>query len=138
MAKTPYVGIGIILRNEKQQILVGRRKNSHAPYYSIPGGHMEIGETFLATARRELEEETGLILEQGQVIAITNNLETYQESGLHYVSVVVEALAYRGNLENREPNKCEGWICAIPTIFPSHILMPADNPSPAYCANQSA
>ena len=62
MTTTPMVGIGIIIVNEHNQILIGKRKNSHAPYYSIPGGHMEVGETFRQCAIREVKEETNLTI----------------------------------------------------------------------------
>ena len=46
---TPYprVGVGVILVNHQGQVLLGKRKGSHAPYWSIAGGHLELGESFL-------------------------------------------------------------------------------------------
>ena len=82
---TPYprVGVGVILTNGQGQVLLGKRKGSHAPYWSIAGGHLELGETFESAAIREVEEETGFVIRQPRVIAVTNNLETWRESGLH-------------------------------------------------------
>ena len=71
------------------QVLIGKRIGHHAQKYSIPGGHLELGETFEETAIRELKEETNLDTKNPKVIAITNNLETYREEGLHYVSVML-------------------------------------------------
>ncbi|SMY32335.1 nucleotide triphosphate diphosphatase NUDT15 [Photobacterium andalusiense] len=118
-AVTPMVGIGIIIVNQQGQILIGKRKNSHAPYYSIPGGHMELGETFSQCATREVEEETGLIIYEPQVIAVTNNLATYHESGKHYISVALLATDFSGELTLKEPDKCEGWLWVDPTQVPS-------------------
>jgi 8-oxo-dGTP diphosphatase len=42
----PKVGVGIIMQNAQNEILIGKRKGSHAPLFSIPGGHLENGETF--------------------------------------------------------------------------------------------
>ena len=42
----PRVGVGVILLNPQGKILLGKRKGSHAPYWSIPGGHLEHGESF--------------------------------------------------------------------------------------------
>lgn len=36
-------------------------KHKERDTYEVPGGHREIGETILETARRELQEETGAI-----------------------------------------------------------------------------
>ena len=90
---TPYprVGVGVILVNHQGQVLLGKRKGSHAPYWSIAGGHLELGETFESAAIREVAEETGFQISNPSVIAVTNNLETWRESGLHYVSVTLLA-----------------------------------------------
>lgn len=41
----PRVGVGVILTNSQGQVLLGKRKGSHAPYWSIAGGHLELGES---------------------------------------------------------------------------------------------
>ncbi|SDJ54368.1 ADP-ribose pyrophosphatase YjhB, NUDIX family [Ferrimonas sediminum] len=114
----PKVGIGVIIHRDDGKILVGKRKGSHAPYYSIPGGHLELGETFEQTAIREVKEETGLTISNPQVIAITNNLRTYREEGQHFVSVVLVAPHGGDTPVNCEPDKCEGWQWVDPTRLP--------------------
>ena len=51
-------GAGVILLNEKNEILLGRRTDND--YWDYPAGSMEIGESFEECARREVFEETGL------------------------------------------------------------------------------
>ncbi|WP_298441708.1 NUDIX domain-containing protein [uncultured Ferrimonas sp.] len=117
-ATRPTVGVGIILQRQDGKVLLGKRKNAHAPYWSIPGGHMEAGETFEQTAIRELQEETGVRLDAVTVIGLTNNLATFAAEGLHSISVCVYA-RYQGQLiTNREPDKCEGWHWFEPTALP--------------------
>lgn len=113
----PRVGVGVILENASGEILVGKRKGSHAPYWSIAGGHLELGETFESAAIREVEEETGLCINRPRVVAITNNLETWQESGLHYVSVILHTRV-TGEPRLCEPEKCEGWYWVSPHALP--------------------
>jgi len=105
----PGVGIGVIIQNEHGQVLIGRRKGSHSPYYSIPGGHLENGETFEVAARKEIMEETGLTLHNLHIVALTNNLRTYRESGKHYVSVTFLCTEFEGVPKVMEPEKCESW-----------------------------
>ncbi len=114
------VGVGVIIKNREGEILVGRRKTSHAPYYSIPGGHLEEGESFESCGAREILEETGIVInpENMRVIAVTNDLETFKESGRHYISVILLAESYEGKVELKEPDKCEGWIWAAPENLP--------------------
>ena len=51
-------GAGVILVNEKNEILLGRRTDNG--YWDYPAGSMELGESFEECARREVFEETGL------------------------------------------------------------------------------
>ncbi len=105
----PGVGIGVIIQNDKGQILFGKRKGSHSPYYSIPGGHLENGESFEEAARKEIIEETGLDLKELSLVALTNNLRTYEETGKHYVSITFLCKAFEGEPKVMEPEKCESW-----------------------------
>lgn len=122
MSNEVKVGIGVIILNSENMILIGKRINSHAPYYSLPGGHIALGETFENTAIREIKEETNLTIENPKVIAVTNNLETYEKEGKHYISVILLAKTFQGVLRNMEPNKCEGWKWVCPTQLPSPLF----------------
>ncbi|GIQ89502.1 hypothetical protein KIPB_011992, partial [Kipferlia bialata] len=110
----------IIIVNESGKVLLGRRRNSHAPYWSIPGGKLELGETFEACAAREGLEETGLTLEHCEVISLSNNLQTYREEGVHFISVFLLCKYgdWTGTPENREPEKCHGWEWHDPQALP--------------------
>jgi 8-oxo-dGTP diphosphatase len=56
----PSVGVGCIVLKEKSILLVRRLYPPQKGKWSVPGGHVELGESVLETARRELLEETGL------------------------------------------------------------------------------
>jgi len=114
----PSVGIGVIIQNDKGEILVGKRRSKYAPWYSIPGGHLEMGETFEEAAIKEVKEETGLDIKNLKVIAVTNNLRTYESSGKHYVSINLFTNEFIGVPQNLEPEKCEGWFWVSPHELP--------------------
>ncbi len=116
--KYTRVGTGIIVVNNKGEILMGRRKGSFAPYFSLPGGHLEPGETFEDNAVREAKEETNLDISNPKVIGVTNNLETYRLEGKPYVSIVMCTDTFTGELRNREPEKCESWEWYDPRQLP--------------------
>ncbi len=118
----PRVGIGVVILNHQGEILIGKRTGRHAPYYSIPGGNLDAGETFEEGARREIKEETNLDIENPEVIAVTNNLETYRCEGLHYISIILLAKNFSGELKNREPEKCAGWFWANPKSLPEPLF----------------
>jgi 8-oxo-dGTP diphosphatase len=114
----PRAALGVIIVNKDGKVLVGKRKSKLAPYYSIPGGHLEMGETFEAGAIREVKEETNLDIQNPVVIAVTNNLETFRAQGKHYVSVVLLATEYTGELKIMEPDKLGEFAWVDPRKLP--------------------
>lgn len=128
MRERPKVGVGVIIQNAANEILIGKRKGSHAPFFSIPGGHLENGETFEAAAIKEVFEETGLVIYHPKVICVTNNLRTYANEGKHYVSVNLFVDEFSGELQVKEKEKCEWW----------HWFALDDIPQPQFDASEFA
>jgi ADP-ribose pyrophosphatase YjhB (NUDIX family) len=118
MADKPRVGLGVIVENAQGQILIGKRTGSHAPYYSIPGGSLENGESFEEGSIRELQEEHKITIIEPKVIAVTNNLETYRAEGLHFISVILVAKSFLGEPVINEPDKCDEILWANPRHLP--------------------
>lgn len=114
----PGVGLGVIIVNSEGKVLIQKRIGSHAQKYSIPGGGLEMGETFEAGAIREIQEEVGIEIKNPQVIAVSNNLETYREEGVHYISVVLLAESFEGEPKIMEPNKCAELLWCDPRDLP--------------------
>lgn len=114
----PRVGLGIIIENDKSQILVIKRKGSHAPYWSIPGGKLKLGETFEAGAAREVKEELDIDLGDPEVIAVTNNLKTYEAEGVHFISIILLAKTFKGEPKIMEPDKLTEIIWVDPHDLP--------------------
>lgn len=112
------MGLGIIIVNDKGQILVRRRIGSHAPKFSIPGGALELGETFEEGAIREVQEECGITLSRPKVIALTNNLETFAEEGVHFISVILVARQFEGEPKITEPHRHTDQRWVDPTDLP--------------------
>lgn len=59
---------GVIIENESRQLLLQHRLDNDK--WGLPGGGMNIGETFAEAARREVYEETGLIVGDLQLFGI--------------------------------------------------------------------
>ena len=114
----PHLGIGVILLNPDGHILIGKREGSHAPFWSIPGGYLEPGETFETAAIREVKEETGLDIANPVVVGVSNNLETWKAEGVHVVSVFLLSKDFSGTLTLMEPDKCSGWQWCDPSNLP--------------------
>lgn len=66
-----------ILIEESRILLIKRVKNNEAPYWVIPGGHIEIGETPGQALVREFLEETGLEVELRKLEVVKNGEKFY-------------------------------------------------------------
>ena len=56
----PIVGVGGVVIEDERVLLIRRGTEPLKGQWSIPGGTLELGETLMEGAARELKEETGL------------------------------------------------------------------------------
>ena len=120
----PRVGLGVLLLNGKEELLLGKRLGSHGSHtWGPPGGHLEFGESFEDCAVREVLEETGIDIYDPVFCALTNDV--FEEEGKHYVSLFMKAL-----LEDEqtpqilEPNKTQEWRWFSQDALPSPLFLP--------------
>ncbi|RUR09862.1 NUDIX hydrolase [Legionella sp. km772] len=85
----PRVGIGVLIFDQ-DKLLLGQRQQSHGnATWGPPGGHLEFGEEFEECACREVKEETGLIIANPTLFAVTNDL--FPQESKHYISIFLTA-----------------------------------------------
>ena len=107
-------------------MLTGTRKGSHGEgERSIPGGHLEYGETFKDVCYRELEEETGVTRAMVENFPFEHygfSEDFYDEK--HYVTLyfIIDIGKNVLPIENREPDKCEGWEWRALTDVPQKMF----------------
>ena len=91
--------------------------------WALPGGHLDLGESFEDCAVRELLEETGIIVNPQNVRFLTVTNDFVDEDGKHYITIFMgcslplpaEESGRRLEAEfgiepqNLEPDKCAGW-----------------------------
>jgi 8-oxo-dGTP diphosphatase len=62
----PRVGSALLVRDDNDRILLGKRnKDPQRGYWVIPGGKIHAFEAIAEAAARELQEETGLVVNVG-------------------------------------------------------------------------
>ena len=103
MDKVARIGIGVFIFKDGK-FLMGRRRNAHGDgTWSIPGGHLEFGETFEDTAKREVLEETGLAIKNVRFGAVTNDY--FRDEDKHYVTIWMLSNWESGKEQITEPDK---------------------------------
>jgi 8-oxo-dGTP diphosphatase len=123
--KRVQVGVGVFVkRNEK--ILVGKRKGSHgAGTWALPGGHLEPGESFETCCKREVLEETGLIINNITPVVFTNDV--FHQEGFHYITLFFKGEYESGEAIVAEPRQCEEWRWVSLEHIPRPIFLPLRN-----------
>jgi 8-oxo-dGTP diphosphatase len=80
----PMIGVGGLLFNRENQVLLIRRNKAPAQgLWSVPGGKLEAGEGLVECCRREIREETGLDVKVLLLIAVVER----RIENFHYVIV---------------------------------------------------
>jgi 8-oxo-dGTP diphosphatase len=88
----PLVGVGTIIIEGDRVLLV---KRAHPPIqgqWSIPGGVLEVGEMVREAAIREAREETGLIVEPGELLGVYDRILRDPENRVQYHYVLIDFL----------------------------------------------
>ncbi|CAO0795345.1 unnamed protein product [Mucor circinelloides] len=120
--KDVLVGVGCFVtytdsKTGQIRILVGQRAGSHgAGTWQLPGGHLEMFEDFETCAKREIEEETNLILPLKDIKMLTATNNIMQDIKKHYVTIfmwchIPEAAIV--DVKVMEPHKLQGeweWL----------------------------
>jgi 8-oxo-dGTP diphosphatase len=111
--KRPLVGLGVMILNENNEVLLMLRQGAHgAGEWSFPGGHVEFGDTLFETAKREVKEETDLDIDQFELVSVCDEFRYIKTDGKHYVNLGVLGHYKGGEPKNAEPHKCKeiGWF----------------------------
>ncbi len=119
------VGVAVIIIHDGK-VLLGKRKGSHgAGTWAFPGGHLEFGESFEECAKREVLEETDLLITNVKNFTFTNDPFPIEEK--HYVTCYVTAEIESGELKIVEPTKCDVWEWFAWDQFPQPLFIPLQN-----------
>jgi len=86
----PEVGVGAIIISDNKILLVKRVNPPGKGRWSVPGGHLKLGESIYEAAKRELKEETGIIAEPLGIINVDEYVEYLDDiTRYHYVLIDV-------------------------------------------------
>lgn len=104
------VGVGVFVFKDGK-FLIQQRHGAHgAGSWSLPGGHLEFGESPEETAAREVREETGLEIAHVAFAAVTNDI--FRDENKHYVTIWMKSDWKAGEAVITETDKCleQRWV----------------------------
>lgn len=127
MSKEIKNGVMLLVKNEDGRVLMGKRRNAFcAGQFSIPAGHVEVGETFTEAAVRELKEETGIEIKSQdlELFSVSNYVEPDWESQYITYDFLIQ-VKNDVKVQTPELHKCEGWEWHETYKLPEPIHYPA-------------
>jgi ADP-ribose pyrophosphatase YjhB (NUDIX family) len=86
------LGVGGLIIVHNRILLVERGREPLKGYWSLPGGVLETGETLDQGIRREVREETGLVIEPLEVVEIFERIMRDEEGRPEYHYVLIDYL----------------------------------------------
>jgi ADP-ribose pyrophosphatase YjhB (NUDIX family) len=89
---SPIAGVGAVIVHEGKVLLIQRAQEPLRGEWSLPGGALELGETIEEAVRREVLEETGLIVEPIAVVEVFDRISRDEEMRVRYHYVLIDFL----------------------------------------------
>ncbi len=89
----PKVGVGVVIIKDDKFVLVKRGQQPNKGIWTVPGGLVELGELLEITAKREVFEECGLLVELLQFVDYYEFIEKDGSGKIKYHYIVIEFLA---------------------------------------------
>ncbi|MGD9143412.1 MAG: NUDIX hydrolase, partial [Dehalococcoidia bacterium] len=108
----PMIGVAVLIFREGEILMAKRGKEPSKGKWSVPGGKLELGETIVEAAEREVLEECAINIKVGDVIDAYDIL-IRDDAGLvkyHFVDIYLTANYLRGEAKAQsDVDECR-WV----------------------------
>lgn len=106
MGRTENAELAVLcLVEDGGRILLQNRVKRDWQGYTLPGGHVEPGESFVDAVMREMKEETGLTVIDPKLAGV----KQFPIDGGRYVVLLFKAVKYEGTLRSSDEGQME-WV----------------------------
>ena len=104
--RTERVELAVLcLIEDDNKILLQNRVKEDWRGYTLPGGHVEKGESFVDAVKREIKEETGLVIKKPKLVGV----KQFPIEHGRYVVFLFKTNKFAGTIESSLEGKME-WI----------------------------
>ncbi len=100
------VAVFLVWEREGKYLFSLRRNTGYRDgFYTVPSGHVDVGELPMSAMVREAEEEIGVVLKEEDLECVHSQFQkdVYAD---YYFRIRCDAQAFNGEAENKEPEKC--------------------------------
>lgn len=131
MGKTEIVELTVLcLLTDGDRVLLQNRVKRDWRGYTLPGGHVEPGESFVDAVAREMKEETGLTIRHPRLAGV----KQFPIENGRYIVFLFRAEEYAGQLVSSDEGQMEwverGRLSEIDTVADfADLLRVFDDPS---------
>jgi 8-oxo-dGTP diphosphatase len=110
----PIIGVGAVIVEGDRVLLVRRASEPLRGEWSVPGGMLELGEKLRDGVSREVEEETGLQVEPGEVLDVFDSIftDTLGRTQYHYVLIDYLCVPISGQAHAASDVSDVRWVTA--------------------------
>lgn len=123
MISKAEAGCGAAIRDaDGRLLLIQRLREPEAGAWGLPGGKIDFGERAEDTARREIAEELGVVIELTGLACIAETID--KGDGRHWVAPVYTAHVAAGEPRLMEPEKHGGWGWFALDALPEPLTTP--------------
>jgi ADP-ribose pyrophosphatase YjhB (NUDIX family) len=98
-----------LVTNPKKVLMIRRADPPHMGKWTLPGGHLEFGESLEDTAVRETKEETGVSIRVVGFVGFKNTLINERSGKYHVVLFCYRGVAEGGLLEKSPEVADAAW-----------------------------
>jgi 8-oxo-dGTP diphosphatase len=107
------VGVGAAIFDKEGRLFItkrGKKAKNEQGKWEIPGGSVELGETFEEAVKREIREELGVKIAVLEILGMWDHI--IPEDKQHWITSTFICKIIKGKPQILEPGKCDeiGWF----------------------------
>ncbi|MCZ6873776.1 MAG: NUDIX hydrolase [bacterium] len=119
--QNPAVGVAVIILDGDRVVLGRRSRGVYQGAWCIPCGYVEYDEEVRLAAQREFQEETGLVVEVGEVYAVHSN---FHNPAMHTVGIWFRGVVKGGALQPDDDLDEVAYVAL--RDLPANLAFPTD------------